>query len=137
MILVGSHVGEWVAKRIKAKYHDDDSQALGWEIDGIPTCGVIYENWNHASITAHIAVDGSLNRRFIWAMFDYPFNQLGAGKIIAPIAEYNTEAQRLVERLGFFLECKIADGHPSGDLLLYTITKDQCKWLRSFDYGQR
>lgn len=137
MIVIGSGVGEWVAKRIRSQYDERDSQALGWMEGDEITSGVIYEGYNQVSVIAHIACNKSLKRKFVWAIFDYPFRQLGVSKIICPVAEGNEESKKLCAHFGFTEEARIDDCHPSGGMIFYSMRKDQCRWIKDLNYGKR
>jgi len=63
-------------------------------------------------------------------MFDYPFRQLEVDKIIVQMSSSNIKSSNLAKRLGFELEAQIKDAYPDGDRLIYTLTKDNCKWLK-------
>lgn len=104
-----------------ARFKPDE--AIGLEIDGEIVAGVIYENWNGTSFVVHIAAD-RMTPGFIGAIFHYPFIHCGAKKVLAPIAESNTESVAFVEKLGFRLEHRILDAHPDGAIRLYSITAD-------------
>jgi hypothetical protein len=97
----------------------------------VPLAAVLYDSYNGASIVGHLVGVGKkwMNREFLWFSFYYPFEQLGVKKIIGPVPSDNLIAQRLDEHLGFRLEATLKDAAPKGDLLIYTMTKDQCKWL--------
>lgn len=100
--------------------------------DGKLVAGVLYEDWNGANVVCHIAGDGQwLNRRFLWAMFDYPFNQLGVKRITGIVPSCNTQARRFDEHLGFELEATLHDAHPQGDLLVYVMPRSKCRWLKA------
>jgi hypothetical protein len=96
-----------------------------------PICGCLFEASNGASIMLHIAAIGKrwMNREYLWFVFYYPFVQLEITKILAPIESTNTVCCRFVEHIGFTLEATLKDAAPKGDLLVYTMTKDQCRWL--------
>lgn len=136
MIVKGSRVGEWTAKRLFTLYHAEGSEAIGLERNGELVAGVIYENWNHKSITAHIVIEGRITPSYLAAIFDYPFNVACVDKIIAPCAESNLESQKLLQNFGFTEEARIADAHPSGCLLIYTMARDACRFLGK-RYGKR
>ena len=70
-----------------------------------------------------------MNREFLWFCFYYPFEQLRVNKILGLVESTNLEAQRLNEHLGFTLEATLKDAAPKGDLLIYSMKRDQCKWL--------
>lgn len=111
--------------------------AIGWIRDDDLTCGAFYENYTHRSITATIAIapGAVMPKEFLWAIFYYPFVQLDCEKIVALIAENNRKSQTLVEKMGFVREAVVADYYPEGDLLIYSMTKSQCRFLEN-DNGQ-
>lgn len=135
LIVSGPDVGFWVARRINGTYNPESSQAIGLVRDQL-VAGVIYENWNHRSITCHIAIEGRLSKRYIAAIFDYPFNVAMVEKIICPVASSNEASKKLVENMGFRKEAKITDAHPEGDILIYTMTRQKCRFL-GVKYGQK
>lgn len=109
------------------------SVGIGWERDGEVVAGVVYENYKGASIEAGIAVASGavITKEFLWAIFDYPFNQLKVGLVIVYIAESNWKSRNLAERMGFELETRIVGAYPDGDMLIYTMTAGNCRWLES------
>jgi len=135
-IVNGAKVGHWVARRIRGGYFEERSQAIGLECDGEMVAGVIYENWNHQSIWCHIAVEGKMTPAYLAAIFDYPFNVAQVEKIIVPVGSDNEESIKLVRKMGFAEEGRIKDARPEGDLVLYTMTRDACRFLGE-RYGQR
>jgi RimJ/RimL family protein N-acetyltransferase len=68
-------------------------------------------------------------REFLWFVFYFPFVQLEVTKIIAPVESGNLDCRRFIEHIGFNLEATLKDCAPKGDLLIYTMARDQCKWL--------
>lgn len=134
MIVSNPYVGDWVAHRINGQYNKESSQAIGLLIDGNVRAGVIYENWNKKSVVCHIAVD-FMSPEFLASIFDYPFNCLNAYKIVAPVGSDNSKSRKLVEKMGFSVEAVLKDCSPNGDILLYTMKKTDCKYLKD-KYGQ-
>ena len=124
----------WVSKKLFARFNADEG--LGLERAGEMVAGVIYEDWNGASFTCHIAIQGLLTPMYLAAIFHYPFVHCGAKKIIAPVAQSNEESVRFVKKLGFREEARILDAHPDGSVLVYTMTPDQCRFIGA-RYGQR
>lgn len=130
MLALGPGIIQWVARRIKThKYDLERDVGLGLMVEDQIVCGVLYEGFTGRSVMAHIACDGPMTKKFLWAIFDYPFNQLGVEKIIAPIKESNAAARKLVERLGMREETRLKDTHPEGDLLFYAIRRHECRWI--------
>ena len=105
--------------------------SIGWMRDDEIVAGVMYERYTGQSIEASIVVEGgaSITRPFLWAMFDYPFNQLNVSKILAYCNSTNAKSIRLLTKLGFYPQALIEDVYEDGDLVIYTMTKQQCEWL--------
>src|SRR3546814_7326156 len=90
-------------------------------------------------IHAHIWVDAEKtpSREWYVAIFDYPFNQLMATKIIGQVSSANIEAQRLDTHFGFELEAKISNYYDDGSsLMVFTMDRSQCKILNSPKWAQ-
>lgn len=128
-------VGPWVAERIHGQFTPENSQAIGLS-RGKMVAGVLYENWNGASVVCHIAIEGLLTPRYLAVIFDYPFNVLGVKKIIAPIASTNLQSIDFVVNLGFSKEAQLLDAHPDGTLYLFTMSRQQCRFIGE-RYGKK
>lgn len=100
---------------------------------GMPLAGVIYDAYNGASIMAHIWVAPHARPSKDWfaAIFDYPFNRLNVHKIIGQVRSTNKRAIELDQHFGFELECTVKGFYPEADLLVFTMTRDQCRVLNS------
>ena len=124
-------LGRWLCKRLESDYSPDALTCIGYKINGelVACCG--FTDFNGASVKAHIAVDGYAGIEFYRFICVYPFEQLKAKKIIAPIVSSNKRAIRLVQRLGFVIEAVIEGYHPTGDAMLLTMTKQQCNILQT------
>lgn len=127
-----SIIGPWVARQSDGVWHPGAGTAIGRiGSDGQMIGGVMYENCNGNSVTMHVAGVGNwLNRRMLWMCFDYPFRQLGVKRIVAPVYAGNARCRKFVERLGFELEAILQDAHKQGDLCIYKMTADTCRWLK-------
>lgn len=101
--------------------------------DGLPIAGVIYDCYNTVGITAHLWIaEGKVpSREWYCAIFDYPFNRLKVKKISGQVASGNRAACELDEHMGFVKEAVIKDYVRDGDLIIYTMTREQCKILNS------
>ena len=125
-------IGPWVCAHGGGEWDAGAGTEIGLCTDnGKIEAGVIYDNYNGANVMAHIAGIGNWasNRKFLWIIFDYPFNQLKVNRITVPVAESNRLARKFVERLGFELEYEAKDAHPSGSLFIYKMMADRCRWL--------
>ena len=113
-------------------------QAIGLEEDGELIAGVLFDNYNGASICMHVAaLPGKrwMTKEYLWYCFHYPFNELKVKRITGLVAESNLEARRFDEHIGFELETRLKDACPDGDMLVYVLWKDNCRFLRK-SHGQ-
>lgn len=124
-------VGRWVCERTGGTYSGADSVAIGLEEQGELIAGVLYDHWNGKSIAMHVAGVESrwMTREFLWYCFHYAFNELRAAKVLGLVSSSNAEALSFDERLGFQTAAVIEDACKDGDLVILTMTRDQCKWL--------
>jgi RimJ/RimL family protein N-acetyltransferase len=111
-----------------------NAYAIGLEdAGGELVAAAVFNQFHFPSISGHIVSDGSkkwMTKKFLYAMFDYPFRQLGCTRITAPIAERNEAAVQFVERLGFVLEGRLRRAMPDGsDRLIYGLLKEDCSYV--------
>lgn len=106
-----------------------DVANIGWERDGKIVSGVVYTDFNGRNITAGIATIQPFARRFLWAIFDYPFNQLQVTRITATVETDNFASHRILRRMGFEYEASLKDAGRHGDLHIYRMFKQNCPIL--------
>jgi RimJ/RimL family protein N-acetyltransferase len=134
-ILLGAddRVGTWVLEQLGAVWTPGRGVGFGLLEDEKLIAGVLFDSWNGASVNMHVAaVPGKrwMTKSFLAIVFDYAFNQLRVKKIIGLVGADNLPAQQFDLHIGFSLEATLSNAHPSGDLLLYTMERSQCKWLK-------
>ena len=130
-IVSGPDVGHWVAKRVDYGFLETRANALGLKRNNELIAGVIYENWNHQSIWCHFAIEGQLTPAYLAAIFDYPYNICQVGKIICPVGSDNEQSIKVVKKMGFTEEGRIKEGRPHGDIVFYTLRRDDCRFLNT------
>ena len=130
-IVSGPDVGHWVAKRVDYGFLETRANALGLKRNDELIAGVIYENWNHQSILCHFAIQGQLTPAYLAAIFDYPYNICQVGKIICPVGSDNEQSIKVVKKMGFTEEGRIKEGRPHGDIVFYTLRRDDCRFLNT------
>lgn len=140
MLISGPKVIEWMREQDRGFRHlRDDMPALGWNDGKGMVAGVVYTDFNGANINMHvIAVPGKrwLRREYLWACFDYPFNQCKVRRVTGLVGSDNKQARVFDEHLGFEHETTLARAHPTGDLIVYVMWKERCRWL-SLDYSHK
>jgi len=125
-IVAGTEVGRWVADKTTELYNVD-SAAIGLQKDNKITAGVVYQDYCETTIVCHIRIEGRVNKQFLKAIFNYPFDQLEVEKIIVPITQENEKSIHLVKNMGFKEEARIS--RSNGDIVFFTLHKKDCKFL--------
>jgi RimJ/RimL family protein N-acetyltransferase len=94
--------------------------------------GVIFTGYTTKSIAIHVAGFDKhwINSDMLWITFDYPFNQLGVTKLIGHVPSSNPKALDFNRKLGFKEEARVADVYPDGDLVILSMHRDNCRWLK-------
>ncbi len=133
----GRWVGDWVAKQMGSLYSPLQSEAIGLTRDHELVAGIIYEDWNRKSVVCHIAIRGRITPEFLYVISSYAFDQLGVFKIIAPAHSDNHRSLTMLKKMGFIQEGTITDAQPEGDILIFTMTRGQCKYLGERYHGQK
>lgn len=127
----------WSERQPDADYLPGFGTTVTWlGEDGHPLAVALFTDYNKANINIHIsAVPGKqwFRREFLWYCFHYPFEVLGVKRLTGVVASNNKQAIKFDENLGFILEATLKDAHPEGDLLVYAMVKDQCRWLNLKD----
>lgn len=128
IVLNDEQVGRWIQER-GGGFYREGSKCIGLQdSQGRLVAGVLYDYFNGASMYMHTAIE-RITREYIRVCFDYPFNQLGCNVVIGLVPEGNTKARRFDEHLGFRFHSRIPDADPSGDLIVYTMNRTQCRWI--------
>lgn len=124
-------VGPWVSERAGGEFERKIS-AIGLVRNDKLVAGVVFSDYFHnRSVCMHVAAEGKywMTREYLRVCFDYPFNQLRVNKILGLVDSTNHSARRFDEHLGFVLEHAIRDAGRVGDLLIYSMTRQQCRFL--------
>lgn len=128
-----ARVSRWVNQRLGI---DGDWQStcstLGLEQDGELIAGAVIDGYvPDTRCTLHCAAIGKtwLNRRALFAIFDYVFNQLKVKVVLDTVSSSNEASLRFTKHLGFTEVCRIANAAPDGDLVIFTLRREDCRWL--------
>lgn len=131
MIVVGEVAGRWVGEGARVPW-TPVSTAVGSMRGGKLVAGILYDGYTGASIAIHARVTGpeSVTRDWLFAIFDYPFNQLKVKRVTGIVSSANTRAIRGIQHLGLEYEVTLRDYFRDGDGLVYVMRKENCHWLR-------
>jgi hypothetical protein len=133
-------VGNWIMERAHGYFtpgHDHSFSAHeahegSWRLLG----GFACVGYFGASMTIHMA--GADKRWFSRGLaavtFDYAFNQLECRKLLAPVKSTDHDTIEMDLRAGWVVDVIIKDVLPDGDMVILSMTKDQCPWLKYLKY---
>ena len=139
--LDGARCGPWTMERLGVEDFVDWKSGLTQCIGLIEVAedgterqiaGVLFNEFNHASIQMHVAAEPGarwMTKEYLGFCFRYPFVQCRVKKILGYVGSKNLQAQRFDTHLGFREEARIVDAHQDGELIIYSMTADQCRWL--------
>lgn len=123
-------LGPWVVAGLGFKYHKDRYAVVGELKNGIPSVGVLYESYTGTNVNCHIRGVGDwANRTVLAHIFDYPFNQLGVLRMTCFVRSDNEASIKMVQKMGFELECTLSQAIPDGDILIFRMFRENCKYL--------
>lgn len=124
--------GDALADVIGMRFNERTNSLITRVRDGVLVGGVIYDNYTHESIAAHIAgwEEHWLSRDLLWVIFDYPFNQMGVKRIFANVAENNRQALAFDRKLGFRDVARIEGVYKDNvAAVIMRMDRDECRWL--------
>ncbi len=124
-------IAPWVCARAGGTHFPGSCHAIGLERDGGLIAGVLYDQFNGRAVQMHVAAVGRhwLNRSYLRICFDYPFNQMKVQKVVGLVDSTNADALRFDQHLGFVEEARLIDAGSKADLIILTMTRQQCRWL--------
>ena len=128
-LVSGEPVGQWVAKQTGGIYCAAHAQAIGFERDGKLVAGIIFEDWNGKSIVCHLSIRGHAHPKFFREIAIYAFGTCKVHKIIAPIGSDKTRMIAMAKKMGFKEEGRIVNAQPLGDIVIFTMTGPDCRFL--------
>lgn len=98
--------------------------------------GVVFTNYTgpDGSVMLHMAGERGewLTREMVLLPFHYAFHQLRVRKVFGTVPAQNEEVLAMDLRGGYTLEARIKDMFPgaNGDMLILSMYKEQCPWLK-------
>lgn len=129
-------VGTWVHTRLNGHWSSGRGTTIGILNDaGKIVVGWTYSDFNGANCVIDVVadVDGWCTPEALYMLFAYPFDQLGCKRVTSPVAATNTHCIKFVEWLGATHEATLTDACKTGDVLIYRLFKQDCRWLQKPD----
>lgn len=127
-------IARWVIERTPGLDSLENSACFGLAAGGNLIMGMAYNKFSGHDICLNVAAEPNkrwATRPVLRAIFAYPFLQLGVRRVTALVATGNTASRSLVESLGWTREGLMRDALPGDDLIVYGMTRAECRWLET------
>lgn len=125
----------WINAKLGIPW-SEDFRAIG-AIRNDCLCAVVaYNGFTGRTCFMHSAIDDPtvINRTFVKAIFEFPFNQCNLTHVLAMVESSNTRAMEVDLRLGFKEINRLEyAGLGGSDLVLLSMPRDECKWIGALD----
>lgn len=104
--------------------------AIGYERHGELVGGVVFTQYTVTNITITSVLEAPLTRKFMRAIYFYPFLQLKVRRVTALVDKLNAVSRELLEHDGYVEEGCLREAAPNGDdVMVYGLLKKDCRWL--------
>jgi len=129
VLVQGEEVVRWVEEGVNTTL-THKAQAIGlWDGEKL-IAAVAYDEFSGTNIFAHQRIEGRVTREFWWAVFSYPFEDLGCNRITGYVQETNEKAVKLNKKMGFVEEARLKGAaHDGTDMVAMVMWKKDCRML--------
>lgn len=127
----------WLCKRI-GLVPTPHLRCFGVVHDNKLVAVVGFDSWNGASCQMHVAGDGGhwMTRTLLKLVFRYAFVDSGLQVVLGIVPSGNHEALKLNKHLGFAEEVRVNGAHPDGALVIMSMRREHCRWIKESRHGQ-
>ena len=101
--------------------------------DGTLVGALIYGEYDGHNIELSLCGTRGITPRVLRFIFEYPFVELGCGRLWARIRKSNKTMKKLLPRAGFRFEGVERTYYADEDALRFSMLKNECEWIK--DYG--
>ena len=130
-------IGAWVAAQTGQDTSWGDFYAMGVMQDSSVIAGIVFNNFNGANATCHIAVEkpGKSMIKLLQAAYDYAFNQCKLKRLTGMVPTSEPDTIAFDQHLGWEYEFTMKDAHPEGDMVILVMTPESGKRWKVKDNG--
>lgn len=125
------YLWEFIHARLEIPW-SSDFRAVGIVKNDCLCAVIAYNGFTGRACFMHSAIDDPsvIDRTFVKAIFEYPFNQCGCSHVLALVDSANQQAMDIDTRLGFKELSRLPRAGLEGDLVTLVMAKDECKWIK-------
>lgn len=125
-------IGAWVAEQVHQSGDWGSFYSLGVVRAEEIIAGVVFNNFNGANATCHIAISGfsRVTPLLIEHSFRYAFDFCKLKRLTGMVPSNEPKILAFDKHLGFEEEFVMKDGAPGADMHILVMWPDKCRWLR-------
>lgn len=133
-LTAGEAVERWVCDELGIRFIPTAGTALGFVRDNELVAGVYFNNYDEQQVVLNAAAKPRsrwLDRRGLWVIFNYVFNDLECARATAFVPASNKRSIKLLRQIGFVLEGSLTRAAPGDEsMLIYRMLREECPWLK-------
>ena len=124
-------IGPWVFRRVQKTWAPEGREVVGLVKGEEVLGGMVFEDYTGACMSVHMALahEHVPVRKLLIACAQYAYNDMGVHKLLGLVRASNLPALKFDLRIGFKAEAIIKDVYPDGDLVVLSMTRDDCKFV--------
>lgn len=98
-----------------------------------------FDGWVGKTCCMHTVIQKPecLTREMVSETFEYIFNTCGMQCVLGLVDSTNTSAVKFDTKLGFKEVHRISQGGIDGDLIVFSMTRTDCRWLKENRNGRK
>ena len=128
MVVIDKSIAMWVMDGIGR--WSPEMTAIGDIKDDKLIAGIAFESQTKNTLWGHQRIDSPPSKQFWINAADFIFNQAGCIRFSATVDASNEKAIRLNKHIGFVVEATLRDAGNNGDVLIMTLFKENCRFLK-------
>ena len=131
LIEEGPHIANYVEQRVMGGIPIGECHGIGTSENGFICGGVLFHMWNGPNVFMHCSSEGKrwITKSYIFRVFDFAFKVLNVNRITGMVSSSNSQAINFNKHVGFEHECTLKNADPTGNIEVYVMWKDTCKWV--------
>lgn len=109
-----------------------DAKAIGYGNGDDIFAVTVFDGFSVCDCNMHVASDGTghwLSRKYLLALFAYPFIQLKLRRVTGLVPARNESALRFDAHLGFEFEGRCRNALPDDDIIILGLLRENCKYI--------
>jgi len=121
---------KWASNKLKIGF-SPNSYFIGQVLNNELRAVAAYCSFQGQSCNFHLCSTGNywMNKEFLQAIFEYPFIVARLKIMLAIVSGENKKSLNLSNRFGFKEVANIPYAHQDGNLVIFTMQSNDCKWL--------